>query len=144
MEDYNSSVVDDKLEIISNKPLQPVSNGLLDIISSLSSTTEELYSLYSTLDGFRDRLSFLGHDILGLTSDMVVGAGGVSQLGKGFEDYFEKFFTDEENLAFNTIQLVKEFDKLNIALPANKESFKAMMSAIDLTTSSGQELYGRL
>jgi len=122
----------------------PTNNGLLEIIENLNSTTEELYSAYTTLDELRDRLIFLGQTAQGLSSSMIYGAGSVEALQGGFNSFFENFLTSEEQLAFNTQQLIKSFDDIGVAIPSSKDSFRALLSSLDLTTESGQELYGRL
>lgn len=57
---------------------------------------------------------------------------------------FENFLSESEQLTYKTQQLIKEFDNLNIALPMSKDSFRELLDSLDLTTASGQELYGRL
>lgn len=134
------------LQIISNteKALYPTNNELLDIIENLSSTTEELYSTYTALDELRDRIIFLGQSSQGLTSSMIYGAGSIGELQNGFKDFFDNFLSDEERLAYNTSQLIKSFDDIGVAIPTSKDAFRALLSSIDLTSESGQELYGRL
>lgn len=134
------------LQIISNteKALYPTNNGLLDIIKNLNSTAEELYSTYTALDELRDRIIFLGQSSQGLTSSMIYGAGSIGELQNGFKDFFDNFLSDEERLAYNTSQLIKSFDDIGVAIPTSKDAFRALLSSIDLTSESGQELYGRL
>ena len=121
-----------------------VNNGVADIVGTLEVTAEELYQVYITLDELRDRIRFLGHNIEGLTNTMIYGAGSISDLQKGFNDFFEGILTEEEQLKFSTEQLIESFNSLNIALPTSKDAFKDLLDSIDLTTESGQELYGRL
>lgn len=124
--------------------LYPVNNGLLDMVSNLDITAEELYTVYITLEELRDRLIFLKQEAQGLSSAMIYGAGSVSDLQKGLDSFFENFLSDSENLVYETEQLIEQFNNLNIALPISKEAFKDLLSSLDLTTESGQELYGRL
>ncbi|WP_323665230.1 tape measure protein [Aliarcobacter butzleri] len=122
----------------------PVNNNLYKIVENLDATAEELYSVYTSLDKLRDRLIFLGQEAQGLSNNMIFGAGSITELENGFEAFFENFLSENEQLTYKTQQLIKEFDNLNIALPISKDSFKSLLSSIDLTTASGQELYGRL
>ena len=101
-------------------------------------------NFYINLDELRDRLRFLGHNINGLSNDMITGAGSIEALQSGFEAFYEGFLTDNEQLAYETGQLIKSFDKLGLAIPATKEDFKALLGSLDLTSNSGQDLYGRL
>ncbi|WP_152017961.1 tape measure protein [Aliarcobacter butzleri] len=122
----------------------PVNNNLYKIVENLDATAEELYSVYTSLDKLRDRLIFLGQEAQGLSNNMIFGAGSITELENGFEAFFENFLSENEQLTYKTQQLIKEFDNLNITLPVSKDSFKALLDSLDLTTASGQELYGRL
>ncbi|MEV9642940.1 hypothetical protein [Aliarcobacter butzleri] len=122
----------------------PVNNNLLLIVENLDTTAEELYSIYINLDELRDRLIYLGHEAQGLSSDMIMGAGSVSELTDAFSSFFDNFLSDDEQLTYNTQQLIEKFNSLNIALPTSKDGFRALLDSIDLTTASGQELYGRI
>lgn len=126
------------------KATYPTNNGLLEIVSNLDSTAEELYSAYISLDELRDKLIFLKQEAQGLSSSMIYGAGSVSALDSGFKAYFENFLTENEQLTYKTQQLTEKFNDLGIALPISKDSFKELLSSLDLTTESGKELYGRL
>lgn len=118
--------------------------GIRDIVSTLSGTAEEVYNTYVALDKLRGQLGSIGHNIQGLTAHMIVGAGGVEQLSEAMESYFDNYLTDEEKVASQTQALTKEFAKLGLVLPESKQAYKDLLSSIDLTTTSGQDLYGRV
>ena len=122
----------------------PVNNNLMEIVSNLDSTAEELYSVYTALDELRDRLIFLGQSAEGISSSMIKGAGSADALVDGFNAYFENFLDENEQLKYKTEQLTDEFQKLGLALPISKDSFKALLSGLNVTSTAGQELYGRL
>ncbi|MDX4069118.1 hypothetical protein [Aliarcobacter skirrowii] len=122
----------------------PLNNNLMLIIDGLELTAEELFEIYTNLDELRDRLIYLGHDYQGLSNDMITGAGSVGALSDGFKDFFDNFLSDEEQLQFKTEQLRESFNALGLALPASKDEFRGLLDSMDLTTASGQELYGRL
>lgn len=122
----------------------PANNNLYKIVENLDATAEELYSMYTNLDELRDRLIFLKQDAQALSNSMIYGAGSVSALDDGFKAYFENFLSENEQLTYKTQQLIKEFNNLGIALPTSKDGFKDLLSGIDKTSESGQELYGRL
>lgn len=122
----------------------PLNNNLFKIIANLNSTAEELYGAYSILDELRDRLIYLNHEAQGLSYSMIKGASSVEALQSGFNDFFDNFLSEDEQLTYNTQQLIEKFNALNLALPTSKEGFRELLNGIDLTTDSGQELYGRL
>jgi hypothetical protein len=117
-------------------------NGVADIISSLELTAEELYQVYKTLDYIRDSIQFLGHDIGGLTSSMIYGAGSIGELQTGLDDFFNGILSDSERLDFQTSQLMSSFHDINLAMPRSKEGFRDLLGSLDLTTEAGQELGG--
>lgn len=119
-------------------------NNLVQIIGSLESSAEELYTIYITLDELRDRLIFLGQSSSGISSSMIYGAGGVDALSTGFTAYFENFLTESEQLDYKTQQLTQSFMSLGLSMPSTNIAFKNLLNGIDLTSSAGQELYGRL
>jgi len=121
-----------------------LNNNLVQIIGSLDSTAEELYSAYTSLDTLRETLKFLKTDTEAISFASIRGAGSLEALASGISSYIENFLTEEEQLAYSTTLLIKEFNKLDIALPTSKDGFKNLLESIDKTTESGQELYGSL
>ena len=121
-----------------------LNNNLIQIIASLDSTAEELYSVYITLDTLRDTLKFLKLETEAISFASITGAGSLDALSSGISAYIENFLTDEEQLSYNTALLEKEFSRLNIAMPVSKDAFTTLIKSLDLSSESGQELYGRL
>ena len=127
-----------------DEALYGLDNNLIKIIDSLSGTTEELYGAYTALDTLRSTLSFLSLDIDAISFSSIRGAGSLEALAEGMSAYIENFLSDTEQLSYSTAILQKEFNKLNIAMPTSKEAFTSLIESLDLSTDSGQELYGSL
>lgn len=119
-------------------------NNLIKLITSLDSTAEELYFTYLGLDTLRESLKFLKIDADAVSIATIRGAGSIDALTSGISAYIDNFLTEEEKIAYQTTLLQKEFNRLNIAMPAGKNGFTALINSIDKTTESGQELFGRL
>lgn len=119
-------------------------NNLVQIIENLDSTAEELYVVYTALDDLRNVLKFLKLDTDAVSYASIRGAGSAEALAQGMQSYTEGFLTDAQQLALSTTQLQIEFNKLNVAMPTNKESFTELIESLDLSSEAGQELYGRL
>lgn len=119
-------------------------NNLVNIIGNLDSTAEELYGVYTALDGLRNVLKFLKLDTDAVSYASIRGAGSAEALAQGMQDYIDGFLTEAQQLALSTNQLQIEFNKLNIAMPTNKEAFTKLIESLDLSSEAGQELYGRL
>lgn len=122
----------------------PFNNNLLLILQTLDGGASELYETYITLDSLRDRMLFLQHNIEGLSSAMILGAGDLNILNDSFQAYFSNFLSEQEQLDYSIQSLTKTFKSLNLELPKSKEGFKNLLKNIDTENEAGQELYGRV
>lgn len=116
-----------------------------NILSTLSGTAEELYSAYTSLDLIRDRLTFLGKGLDGLSISAISGAGGLEQLSDGISSFIENFYSSAEQQQLKVSELNQELNRTGITtIPTTIAGFKALVNGIDTTTESGQKLYGSL
>ena len=116
-----------------------------NILSTLSGTAEELYSAYLSLDLIRDRLTFLGKGLDGLSISAISGAGGLEQLSDGISSFIENFYSNAEQQQLKVSELNQELTRTGITtIPTTIAGFKALVNGIDTTTESGQKLYGSL
>jgi len=116
-----------------------------NILSTLSGTAEELYSAYLSLDLMRDRLTFLGKGLDGLSISAIGGAGGLEQLNDGISSFIENFYSSAEQQQLKVSELNQELSRTGITtIPTTIAGFKALVNGIDTTTESGQKLYGSL
>jgi len=127
-----------------DESLYGLSNGVVEIIANLDATAEELYTTYSALQLIRIGMSTMGKEAKYLTSSMVLGAGSISELGDGLSSFIENFMSDTEQIAYKTSVLSAQFASAGVTMPKTSDEFKALINSIDLSTESGQELYGRL
>lgn len=82
--------------------------------------------------------------IASLAADLVETAGGAESFAAKFSAYYEAFYTDQEKLAAMTARMRDAFAGLDLAMPAGREGFRALMDGVDLTTEAGQKLYVQL
>ena len=116
-----------------------------NILSTLTGTAEELYSAYLSLDLIRDRLTFLGKGLDGLSISAISGAGGLEQLNDGISSFIENFYSSAEQQQLKVIELNQEIARTGITtIPTTIAGFKDLVNGIDTTTESGQKLYGSL
>ena len=127
-----------------DEALYGVDNNLIQIVKSLTGTAEELYDSYKGLDFLRSSIKFMGVNEQALGFESIKGAGGIEEFSNAINSYFENFLSESEQLAFKSQELAKEFDKLNITMPTTKQGFTDLIKELDVSTVSGQELYGRL
>ncbi len=121
-----------------------VDNGVVQMVETFKGTAEELYTTYNAFENIRDMLSIVGKEAKYLTSSMLLGAGSISELEDAIGDYFSSVFNEQQQLTFQTSQMQKEFDKINVVMPTSIEGFKQLIDSIDISTSDGQELLGRI
>lgn len=116
-----------------------------NVLSTLKGTAEELYSAYTSLDLIRDRLTFLGKGLDGLSISAITGAGGLEQLNDGISSFIENFYSSAEQQQLKVTELNQELNRTGIiTIPTTLAGFKALVNGIDTTTESGQKLYGSL
>lgn len=121
-----------------------ISGGVSDIIRTLNGDIQELYDTYTALDLLRFDLSAIGTSTDALTSSMLYGAGGISALSDATQSYIENYLSESEQLAYNTSIMTDAFSDLGLTIPTTKQGFTDLLKSIDVTTESGQDLYGRL
>jgi hypothetical protein len=119
-------------------------NGVVKIVESISVTTSGLYDMYKLLGVMRIAITAMGQESQYLSPTMMRGAGGADELSQGISDYMDSFFSDAEKLAYSTSLMKAEFDAIGVTIPKTSDEFKNLIKSIDLSTESGQELYGRL
>ena len=111
----------------------------------MAGTAEELYSAYLSLDLMRDRLTFLGKGLDGLSISAITGAGGLTQLSDGISSFIENFYSSAEQQQLKVSELNQELSRTGITtIPTTIAGFKALVNGINTTTESGQKLYGSL
>ncbi|MGE4517320.1 MAG: hypothetical protein AB7D96_10715 [Arcobacteraceae bacterium] len=121
-----------------------INNGVVQMVQTFNGSAEELFETYTLFEDIRNMLSPVGKEAQYLTSDMLLGAGGTAEFAKALEDYFNTVLNDQQKLTFQTQQMQKEFDKLNLVMPTSIEGFKSLFDSIDESTAEGQELLGRI
>ena len=119
-------------------------NGVIQLLYGVNTTASDLYDMYKTLNTMRLQIESTGQSMDGLTSSMVLGAGGISQLSDGLDAYYKNFLTSEEQVTLKTKEMLSSFDALGIAMPTSNEQFKNLVQSIDTSTASGQQLYGQV
>ncbi len=119
-------------------------NGVIQMVDTFTGSAEELFEMYTTFEDIRDMLSLVGKESKYLTSEMLLGAGGTAELAEALEDFFVNVLNDQLQLDFQTQQMNKEFNKLNLSMPTSIEGFKQLVDSIDISNAEGQELLGRI
>ena len=110
----------------------------------LSDAFYEVFSAVENYDSLYRSLKNVNTETSALTDVMLKASGGAEALESGLSAYFENFFSEEERLAAKTARLAEDFAKLGLSLPTSNQEFRRLVESLDLSTSSGQSLYGSL
>lgn len=118
--------------------------GVAAMLKTLNGSADELISSYEDLISIRKALTNTGMNT-DVTRDMVRGAGGLSELKSGVEDFISGFYTEAEQASFKVNDLQSEFAKLGREMPITKAGFRSLAETMSKdTTPEGQRLYGVL
>lgn len=98
---------------------------------------------------FNDAIDQIGISLGGLSNLMRIDVaqsiialmGGLEEFSSKTAAYFDKFFSEEEKLASLGSSLGEAFGSIGAAMPVTHAAFREMVEALDLTSSSGQELF---
>lgn len=113
-----------------------------------SEALNRLYSSITAVNGVLDALNIsmyqttlAGADLASKLADAFGGLDAFSQ-ATGF--YYENFFSESERAANTTQQVTTAMANLGYTLPATREAFRAIISALDLTTDTGRATFASL
>jgi phage-related minor tail protein len=114
------------------------------IIATLSGTAGDLADTYASLLDIRASLRGIGIDGEAVSSALIRGAGGLSQLQSGLADFESKFLGPAEQNSLKLQRLTTAFGNLGQAVPSSAEAFKSLVRGVDTSTDAGQKLLGGL
>lgn len=97
-----------------------------------------------SLDSFGMSLSGTAEQLILIGQDTIEAAGGFEQFRQSSDSFFNEFFSEADK--FNKLQgdITGVFDELGLSIVNSKEEFKNIVTGLDLTTESGQELFATL
>ena len=120
---------------------------------SLDQTLTRVVNVFTATNGVA---ALLGQSVatafgeIGLASlaarqNLVDLAGGIQSLDSMSQFYYEHFYTAQERgareLAAANATVVATFAEMNIAVPASRDAFRALVESQDLTTESGRRTF---
>lgn len=101
---------------------------------------------------FNDALSNLGISLVDVSSIMQIDVaqaiitmmGGLDEFASATGAYFSKFFSESEQFAALGSSINDVLVQLGVTMPMSRESFKALVDGLDLTTEAGQQMFATL
>jgi len=109
--------------------------------------TEFVNNLYTV----RDALKNLDVKVLDVSlssgwmaEQLISMAGGIEAFNTANNAYYAGFFSDTERAADTLAAVRAQFEAMNVVLPENAAGYRAMVSAIDVTTEAGRQMFVQL
>jgi len=109
--------------------------------------TEFVNNLYTV----RDALKNLDVKVLDVSlssgwmaEQLIAMAGGIEAFNTANNAYYSGFFSDTERMADTLAAVRAQFQAMNVVLPENAAGYRAMVSAIDVTTEAGRQMFVQL
>lgn len=110
----------------------------LDTLTRLSTSLAAVNDMFALLERTTYSASLASGD---LASKITEAFGGVEAFTAATSNFYDLFFTDAEKMADLTARTAAVFADFHEAMPTTREEYRAMVTAIDLTTERGREMY---
>jgi len=137
--------------VISTQADLAVEAILGDIVAPFQDVDEGLYEtatrIFTAQEVFRETLNVTGNNISGSLleiSDSIVEAfGGSQEFQKAFDNFFETFYTEQEQAARRATNLTEVFKSAfqDTNLPSDRAGYTSLIQNADLNTESGRSQY---
>jgi hypothetical protein len=129
--------------------------GLSDMKVRGETLFDTLIRVATELQTFNDSMLLIGGTMLESSvdsakfADSLVGAmGGLENFANSTSKFFETFYTDHEQesqkAALASGRLMEAFNSLGIMMPRTAQSYRDLVTGLDLTTDAGQKAYAML
>ena len=145
--DWFTGVGDQMVTAINDATGQKLSGIVINGGLNLTGVTElanNLYIINDILDSLRLTSQALTVDGALANQALMNLAGGMDALKANTSAFYENYYTDAEKQADTLEAVRKQFQALNITMPETRESFRAAVEALDLTTAAGQDMFTKL
>ena len=108
---------------------------------SLTTFVNNLYSVNDVLKNLNVGLFDLNVNGGYMAQSLSAMAGGLEALTTSASTYYDNFFTDTEK-ADDTLEAVrKQFEAINMTLPASRQGYRDIIEALDVTTEAGRAMF---
>lgn len=121
------------------KANQQLKNLGLTSIEELVSSTRRIFGVTFT----RSQES-INNEVTEITNDLIKLSGGFEQFREQTNLFREKFLTEAEQIAPKIKPLNDALAKFGLSAKSSRESFKAAVQAVDLSTKAGRESFALL
>lgn len=127
-----------------NGTAQSAAQAAADLSQQASPLSKDIDTVNRTLSAMSRPIFDVTTAGRAMSASLVALMGGLDAFTSATSYFVANFYSDTEQLAISTRDLAAQFAAINVAVPASKEAFRALVNAQDLTTASGQALYAQL
>ena len=121
------------------------------VVADLGLDFSGLQEFVSNLLGVNEVLRYLNVDIYDasvaggrLAESLTAAAGGFDVLAANTATYYDQFFTETEKAEDVIDAVTRAFADAGVELTSSRESYRAMVEDIDLTTEAGQKMFATM
>ncbi len=117
--------------------IMPWINGLANAGENIGDTLKRVSGNMMLFNNTLDMLGFKMFDVFQgsaeLATSVVNAFGGQEQFSSAFSAYYEKFYTTQEKIAYQTKSIQKVFEDLNLTMPKTRQEFRDMANMAQWT-----------
>jgi len=150
-EEENQKLLEDALKTVGENIVRSLVPNIADFSKEGEAAAETLARLGTNLGAANQTLKLLDLKLYDISitgaataSKLVDAFGGVDNLTQATQQYYQQYYTEAERAKLSLAAMNDALRGLNIVLPDTMEQFRDMVSALDLTTDSGQAAYAAL
>lgn len=121
-----------------------LSAGLRQYVREINGSSEDIIDAYKKLVNASSMMNAAGFFAEGLDKTIINAAGGLDAFSASMSTFLDRFVSQGAKLSSDTAQMVEQFGRLGIALPASRSAFYDLLKGIDITTEGGKKLFGQL
>jgi hypothetical protein len=119
---------------------QKIGEGLMETVVRVANDLQQVKDVFDSLS----KTIPAAVDAIATSEALIEQFGSVDNLTKGVKSYINAIYTEEDKLAPVTKSVTEAMGKLNLSGVQTKQQFKQVVDSIDLTTSSGRDLFEAL
>lgn len=130
--------------LVAVESLDGAANGVGQIITALDASGQDLLATYQSLVEVRNLMVASGISGSVLDASVIGGAGGLDPLKSALSTYQDAYFSEQEQLAAHTREMITAFAALNFVMPDSRAGFRDLVDGLDTSTAAGKVLLGQV
>jgi phage-related minor tail protein len=150
-QDANQKLIEDAISNVGENMVRSLVPNIADFAQEGEAASATLARLGLNLTAANQGLKLLDLKLFDISitgaataSKLVDAFGGIDAMTSATQQYYQQYYSESERAKLSLASMNDQLKGLNIVLPNTMEEFRAMVSALDLTSDSGQAAYAAL